>query len=307
MDAIKTGGLISQVRREKELTQRDLAEGLHVSVQAVSKWERGLSCPDIGLLEPLAEALDLTVTELLAGQRGEEPKDEVVRDSLRLGETQLRPQIRRWRWLFLLTAALLLSLVLWWGYVWVRDNTELLPQRTTVVRPLDVTNREATLAHAAGKTAGFLYQVDFADGASQCSFRWELWTHEGLERSWDVGEQLRQDDVRHKLVGVTLLGSWHSPAVQYRIALESPSGTAMLGLNGALEVPYMGDGYGMSPLGKRVEVDREEGIILLALTLTLRQDGSIRAADLIDCSSGKMALPPESETAAYLLLRMYCE
>ena len=70
MDTIKTGGLIAQVRREKELTQKDLAERLHVSVQAVSKWERGLSCPDIALLEPLAEALGLTVTELLSGQRG---------------------------------------------------------------------------------------------------------------------------------------------------------------------------------------------------------------------------------------------
>ena len=74
MDVVKTGALIAQARKEKELTQKALAEQLHVSVQAVSKWERGLSCPDIGLLEPLAEALNLTVTELLSGRRGEEPK-----------------------------------------------------------------------------------------------------------------------------------------------------------------------------------------------------------------------------------------
>lgn len=43
MDALKTGGLIVQARKEKELTQKDLAERLHVSAQAVSKWERGLS------------------------------------------------------------------------------------------------------------------------------------------------------------------------------------------------------------------------------------------------------------------------
>ena len=43
MDAMKTGGLIARRRKEKELTQRDLAEGLHVSVQAVSMWERGVS------------------------------------------------------------------------------------------------------------------------------------------------------------------------------------------------------------------------------------------------------------------------
>ena len=45
MDAMKTGELIARVRKEKGLTQRDLAEELHVSVQAVSKWERGRSCP----------------------------------------------------------------------------------------------------------------------------------------------------------------------------------------------------------------------------------------------------------------------
>lgn len=305
MDAIKTGGLIAQVRKEKELTQRALAEKLHVSTQAVSKWERGLSCPDIALLETLAETLDLTVTELLSGQRGEEPKEEVVRDSLRLGETQLRPQIRRWRWLFLLTAALLLSLLLWRGYVWVRDNTELLPQRTTVVRPLDVTNREATLAHAAGRTSGFLYQVDFADGAAQCSFRWELWTCQGLEKSWDAGIRERQDDVRHKLVGVTFSSQWPRSSLDYGISLESPRGTAMVGLNGVLELPSMGGAYGISRLSRRAAVDREEGAILLALSLS--PGNTFRAGDSADCASGRMDLPPEGETAIWLLLRMYCE
>ena len=43
MDAQKTGGLIAQARKEKGLTQRELAQALHVSAQAVSKWERGVS------------------------------------------------------------------------------------------------------------------------------------------------------------------------------------------------------------------------------------------------------------------------
>lgn len=43
MDAINTGLLIAQARKKKELTQKDLAQALHVTVQAVSKWERGVS------------------------------------------------------------------------------------------------------------------------------------------------------------------------------------------------------------------------------------------------------------------------
>lgn len=53
MDAVKTGRLIVQIRKEKEMTQKDLGERLHVSVQAVSKWERGLSHP---LARPLSPA-----------------------------------------------------------------------------------------------------------------------------------------------------------------------------------------------------------------------------------------------------------
>lgn len=303
MDTRKTGELIAQARKEKELTQKELAERLHVSTQAVSKWENGRSCPDIALLEPLAEALDLTVTELLSGRRGEEPKEEVVRDSLRFGLSQLGPKIKRWKWLFLCAAALLLALALWTGYIWVRDSTELLPQRETVVRPVDVTNREATLAHAAGKTMGYLYQVDFADDVTHCSFRWELWTHEGLEKSWDAGEQLRRDDMRHKLVGVTLVNAWNSPAVEYGIALESPRGTAVLGLKGVLNIPYMGSGMGVSVLDRRTDVDREEGAVLLVLTLS--KDDIFYVDDSGEWGDFSYLL--DHEQMARLLLRMYCE
>lgn len=67
MDNIKTGALIRERRKEKGLTQRELAERLHVTDRAVSKWERGLCSPDIALLEPLSEALDLSVLELISG------------------------------------------------------------------------------------------------------------------------------------------------------------------------------------------------------------------------------------------------
>lgn len=74
------GAFLAQLRREKGWTQKDLAEKLYVSDKAVSKWERGLSVPDVSLLLPLAELLGVSVTELLEGRRLEEaaiPADEV--------------------------------------------------------------------------------------------------------------------------------------------------------------------------------------------------------------------------------------
>ena len=72
MDRVKTGALIAQIRKERNMTQKELAEKLHVSDRAVSKWERGAGFPDVSLLEPLAETLGLQVLDLLRGERTEE-------------------------------------------------------------------------------------------------------------------------------------------------------------------------------------------------------------------------------------------
>ena len=68
MDAKATGGLIARRRKEQNWSQGDLAERLHVTDKAISKWETGRGLPTVDLLEPLAEALDLTVSELLSGR-----------------------------------------------------------------------------------------------------------------------------------------------------------------------------------------------------------------------------------------------
>ena len=65
MDREKTGALIAAARKERGLTQKELAERLHISDRAVSKWERGAGFPDVSLLEPLADALGLSVISLL--------------------------------------------------------------------------------------------------------------------------------------------------------------------------------------------------------------------------------------------------
>lgn len=68
MDAKATGALIAGRRKELGLSQAELAERLHVTDKAVSRWETGRGMPAIDSLEPLAEALSLTVSELLAGR-----------------------------------------------------------------------------------------------------------------------------------------------------------------------------------------------------------------------------------------------
>lgn len=69
MENEKMGQLISELRKSNQMTQKDLAVKLNVSDKAVSKWERGLSCPDISLLLPLSDILGLTIEELLNGEK----------------------------------------------------------------------------------------------------------------------------------------------------------------------------------------------------------------------------------------------
>lgn len=67
MDNTKTGQLIATIRKSKSMTQQDIADKLNITSKAVSKWERGLSFPDVGIHEKLADILDITVMDLLNG------------------------------------------------------------------------------------------------------------------------------------------------------------------------------------------------------------------------------------------------
>lgn len=71
MDAEKFGSFIQLRRKELGLTQAELAEKLYVTPKAVSRWERGVGFPDIKLLQPLADALEITIVELMHGERVE--------------------------------------------------------------------------------------------------------------------------------------------------------------------------------------------------------------------------------------------
>lgn len=67
MDAKKIGRYISDNRKKLGLSQKELAEKLYITDKAVSKWERGLSFPDISMLIPLSETLEISLYDLLTG------------------------------------------------------------------------------------------------------------------------------------------------------------------------------------------------------------------------------------------------
>ena len=73
IDKQKFGVFVSALRKEKGWTQQELADRLYISNKAVSKWETGVSIPDVSMLIPLSEALGISVTELLQCRRSVTP------------------------------------------------------------------------------------------------------------------------------------------------------------------------------------------------------------------------------------------
>ena len=114
MDAKKLGEFLSKRRKELRITQAQLAERLHVTDKAVSRWERGIGLPDINLLEPLSEALDVSVLELLRGERMQEhlmpveSVEELLSDTIEIASEQTEEILKNERrpLMFYLTTAL---------------------------------------------------------------------------------------------------------------------------------------------------------------------------------------------------------
>ena len=83
MDPEKFGAFVALCRKEKNMTQLELAQELKVTDKAVSRWERGKGFPDISLLVPLAEALDITVLELMNSERREKRMEDFSEESIK--------------------------------------------------------------------------------------------------------------------------------------------------------------------------------------------------------------------------------
>lgn len=81
MEQLRIGAFLKELRKEKDLTQEDLAEKLNVSGRTVSRWETGANMPDISLLVELAEFYGVSIPEIINGERKSETMNEEVKET----------------------------------------------------------------------------------------------------------------------------------------------------------------------------------------------------------------------------------
>ena len=99
MNYDKIGSFIQQKRKDKNLTQKQLAEKIGVTDRAISKWERGQGCPDVSILEVLSKELGCSILELLKGRKIENEvipvteADDYVRDSMNISKQVTKEKI----------------------------------------------------------------------------------------------------------------------------------------------------------------------------------------------------------------------
>lgn len=140
MDTSATGHFIAERRKQKGLTQKELAERLQVSDKAVSRWETGIGFPDTSLLKPLSDILEVSVSELLSGKliEGEkdmrEQTDQIILDALGYSRRMLADLISFV--LFLAGSVLLVS-----PFVLIGRYILLFRKLSTEVSPLNLTGR----------------------------------------------------------------------------------------------------------------------------------------------------------------------
>ena len=108
---MEIGQVIRKYRKEKDMTQKQLADQLHITDRAVSKWERGVCAPDISLLEPLAEILEVSIVELIQGERAKAPQEAETsaREIISYSQNEVRRKVRGIQKKYLAIAALALA------------------------------------------------------------------------------------------------------------------------------------------------------------------------------------------------------
>ena len=95
MDPVKVGSFLKTLRKEKNMTQENAAEQLHVSSRTISRWETGTNMPDIGMLVEIADYYQVSIPEIIQGERKSENMNEETRETAAAMADYSRNQVRR--------------------------------------------------------------------------------------------------------------------------------------------------------------------------------------------------------------------
>lgn len=124
MDPLKTGKLISEARKKLNLTQKNLADKLYVSDKAVSKWERGICFPDISVLIPLTEILNISLYDLLKGEKmNKKDVEETLKDTINYSTNEIERNKKKYTLISIISilAIIIVSVCI----IIVNNNSEL--------------------------------------------------------------------------------------------------------------------------------------------------------------------------------------
>ena len=100
MDQKKTGSFFKELRKEKGLTQEQLAEYFHVTGRTVSRWETGSNMPDLDILVEMADYYDVDLRELLDGERKDEKMNKDLEETvLKVADYSNDEKMRAFGWM----------------------------------------------------------------------------------------------------------------------------------------------------------------------------------------------------------------
>ena len=236
------GPFLTEQRKKKELTQSELAEKIHVSTAAVSKWERGKCLPELSKLEDIAQVLEISILEVMRCAIAEEPvAAEAVRatytETASLSKAQYRGKIRMWVTAAAVAAIAVTLLVcsrffpvwriakVWWpsyfttgeisqlAYIGSREDRELaqkvLEQAEQAFSDIETSRDELEEKYGLLKR----YAVAGERGAAEESHSLELWSahfDSSYGTMWVYYSQEAYDES-----GSTICGSWRIPSLWY--------------------------------------------------------------------------------------------
>ena len=122
MDPKKTGMIILEARKRLKMTQKDLADKLYVSDKAVSKWERGLCFPDISVLIPLTETLNISLYDLLRGEKvNKKEVEETLKNTINYSNSEINRKKKKYITISLIII-FIIALISIMSVVFMSDN-----------------------------------------------------------------------------------------------------------------------------------------------------------------------------------------